>query len=229
MKYHKIEEAVFISRPNRFIANVQRAGESEAIAVHVKNTGRCRELLVPGATVYIEEALNKERKTPYDLVAVEKNGVLFNMDSQAPNAVVKEWLNSGKSCFGRIDLVRPEKTYGKSRFDFYMEIGERKIYLEVKGVTLEEEGVASFPDAPTQRGVKHVEELIQVKEDGMEACLLFVVQMKGIKYLQPNDHNDPDFGDAIRRAQRNRVTIIAYDCIVRPDELTLDRPVEVRL
>lgn len=230
MKYKNVIKARFLSRPNRFIAFCEVDGEKET--VHVKNTGRCRELLVPDATVYLEVSDNPERKTKFDLIAVEKvteRGVLIiNMDSQAPNAAAYEWMVSG-SLFGEGATVRREVTYGKSRFDLYVEQGERRAFVEVKGVTLEKDGVASFPDAPTERGIKHMNELAASLSDGYEAYILFVVQMKGICSFTPNDETHKAFSDALREARAKGVTVLAYDCAVSPDEMVIDAPIEIKL
>lgn len=230
MKYKNIKAAEFISRPNRFIAKVLINGSEET--VHVKNTGRCRELLTEGCTVYLEESDNPNRKTRYDLVAVEKlrSGkppLLVNMDSQIPNAAAEEWLRKGE-LFSTQAVIRREFTYGESRFDFRIEDGEKVSFLEVKGVTLENDGTASFPDAPTERGVKHIHELIRAHKEGFGAYILFVVQMKEIRELRPNDATHRAFGDALRLAEREGVKILAYDCIVTPDSMTIDKPIPIR-
>lgn len=230
MKYKHIVEATFLERPNRFIAHVDIKGERETI--HVKNTGRCKELLIPGSKVYLAVADNPERKTKYDLVAVEKVRenklpLLINMDSQIVNDVAGEWLAKGL-LFSNKAVVRREVTYGKSRFDFYIEDGERKVFLEVKGVTLEHDGIASFPDAPTERGIKHIHELIKCMEDGYEAYILFVIQMKEMKWFQPNDITHKAFGDALRKAGQSGVKILAYDCKVSQDSIEIDQPVVVK-
>lgn len=231
MKYTNIHKATFLSRPNRFIAHCLLDGET--VIVHVKNTGRCRELLVDNATVYLDEPEGKNRKTKYDLVAVEKvlpNGeiLLINMDSGAPNDATEEFLKNG-SLFQNATKIRREVTKGNSRFDFCIEEDDKTTYLEVKGVTLENDGVASFPDAPTERGVKHIEELISLKEQGFGAAILFVIQMKGITEFRPNDATHKAFGDALRRAKEAGVKIFAYDCIVTPETMIIDLPVEVKL
>lgn len=231
MKYRKVIPAIFNSRPNRFIAEV-RTGSADAPleTVHVKNTGRCKELLVPGCRVYLAESDNPARKTKYDLIAVEKNALLINMDSQAPNDAAEEWLNAGgDGLFSESAFVRREVTFGSSRFDFYIEDGERKAFLEVKGCTLEEGGIAWFPDAPTERGVKHVEELEKALAAGYEAYLLIVIQMKHIKEFRSNDETHKAFGDALRHAAKTGVKILAYDCLVTPDSMVIDAPVPVRL
>ncbi len=230
MKYTKVLKAKFLARPNRFIAHCEVDGRRET--VHVKNTGRCRELLVPDATVYLAVSDNPDRKTKYDLIAVEKvtprGTIMINMDSQAPNAAAFEWIASG-GIFGEGAIVRREVTYGKSRFDLYVEQGDRRAFVEVKGVTLEKDGIASFPDAPTERGIKHINELIAAKADGYEAIILFVVQMKGIDTFTPNDETHKAFGDALRYAAESGVKILAYDCTVTSDEMVVDASVNVKL
>ena len=226
MKYRAIVKAVFRERPNRFIAHVDVDGHRET--VHVKNTGRCLELLQNGATVYLEKGNNPSRKTLYDLVAVLKGDTLINMDSQAPNKAVGEWLLN-KELFPDLQMVKAETKYGNSRFDFYVERAGGKAFIEVKGVTLENDGVAAFPDAPSERAVKHLEELIEAKQDGYEVYVLFVVQMKGVKYLVPNEATHPEFAATLRKAAREGVNVIAYDCIVTEDEMIIDTPVPVKL
>ncbi|MCI8417808.1 MAG: DNA/RNA nuclease SfsA [Lachnospiraceae bacterium] len=242
MRYENMEPAQFLERPNRFIAWVQTQRGKEIC--HVKNTGRCRELLLPGAALYVQRNENPSRKTPLDLIAVRKGERLINMDSQAPNRVVEEWLRQGgkkgkdmaqgeeKSglclCTEKA-LIRPEYRYKDSRFDFLIKEEQRRILLEVKGVTLEEEGIVRFPDAPTQRGVKHIRELMDSLREGYEACIFFVVQMKGVKYLEPNDKTHREFGDALREAREAGVRILAYDCQVEPDLLEIQEKVPVKL
>lgn len=230
MKYKSIIEGKFISRPNRFIARVEVNGKTET--VHVKNTGRCGELLIKGSKVYLFASDNPNRKTKYDLIAVEKvtkNGTLLvNMDSQVPNDVAEEWLRKGR-LFSENAVIRREVKYGDSRFDFYIEDGERKAFLEVKGVTLENDGVASFPDAPTERGIKHLKELTNCINEGYEAYVLFVIQMKGVYRFVPNDERHGAFGDALREAEKAGVKIIAVDCIVTPDSLEIDGNIAVDL
>ena len=226
MKYENIEPAIFLERPNRFIAYVEQAGKRQIC--HVKNTGRCRELLLPGCEIYVQRQENPARKTPLDLIAVKKGEKLINMDSQIPNRVVEEWLRKG-NLFGADARIRTEFRFGNSRFDFYVEAGERRIFMEVKGVTLEENGMARFPDAPTERGVKHVQELAACRKEGYEAYLFFVIQMKGISFLEPNDKTHPAFGEALRRAAAEGVHILAYDCIVKPDTIEMDQKTEVCL
>ena len=231
MKYENIVKGRFIERPNRFIAKVEINGKEET--VHVKNTGRCKELLIPGTTVYLNLSDNPSRKTKYDLIAVEKlrkgkNKLLINMDSQIPNSVAEEFLKSGV-LFSKNAKIRREVTYNKSRFDFYIEDCERKIFLEVKGCTLENDGIASFPDAPTERGVKHINELISCIENGFEAYILFVIQMKEIQLFKPNDTTHKAFGDALRQAEKKGVKILAFDCNVTHDSIKIDKEIRVEL
>lgn len=226
MNYSNIEQAVFKERPNRFVAYVETARGREIC--HVKNTGRCKELLTPDAVVYVQRNDNPARKTKLDLIAVQKNDYLINMDSQAPNAAVKEWLEQG-NLFSEQAKIYPERTYGESRFDFYIEDGDRKIFMEVKGVTLEDEGVCRFPDAPTERGVKHIRELIRCMDEGYEAYILFVIQMCPVKYLEPNDKTHQAFGDALREAARAGVHVMARDCRIETDRMEIRNEVEVRL
>ena len=196
--------------------------------VHVKNTGRCRELLLPGARVWLEGSENPKRKTAFDLVAVDRGGLLINMDAQAPNRVFGEWANTGAFRPG-LTLLRPETAWGGSRFDFYWEAGEHRGFVEVKGVTLERDGLALFPDAPTLRGVKHLEELAAARSAGYEAAVCFVIQMKGPRVFRPNDDTHPQFGAALRAAAAAGVEVLARDCLATPDSLTLDAPVPVEL
>ena len=196
--------------------------------VHVKNTGRCRELLLPGARVWLEGSENPKRKTAFDLVAVDRGGLLINMDAQAPNRVFAEWANTGAFRPG-LTLLRPETAWGGSSFDFYWEAGEHRGFVEVKGVTLERDGLALFPDAPTLRGVKHLEELAAARSAGYEAAVCFVIQMKGPRAFRPNDDTHPQFGAALRAAAAAGVEVLARDCLVTPDSLTLDAPVPVEL
>lgn len=231
MEYRDITTGRFLERPNRFIARVEieaQDGTRRVETVHVKNTGRCRELLQRGATVYLEKSHNPARSTAYDLVAVEKGERLVNMDSQAPNKAVEEWLRGG-GLFADAALVRPEARYGNSRFDFYIETAEEKIFMEVKGVTLEEDGVVRFPDAPSERAVKHVEELIAAGREGYRVLVMFVVQMENVRYFTPNRDTHPEFAAALCRAAREGVEILAYDCLVRPESMIVNRPVPVAL
>lgn len=225
MIYERIKKATFIDRPNRFIAHI-RMDDGTVETVHVKNTGRCKELLVPGRTVILAEGENPARKTKYDLIEVYKPGIgIINMDSQAPNTVAAEWL---KTQYPNAE-IRREVTYGSSRFDICMEHEGKTTFVEVKGVTLEKDGVAMFPDAPTERGVKHIRELMECKRAGYGAKILFVIQMKGVKYLTPNDETHPEFGAALRKAYAFGVDVMAVDCIVGEGSVNADMPVEVRL
>ena len=216
MKYERIERATFLERPNRFIAYARIAGKQETI--HVKNTGRCAELLVPAAEIF-----NPARKTAYDLVCVNKGGRLINMDSQIPNKVVDEWLRAG-NLFLEPVTVRPETTYGNSRFDFYVESGEKKAFIEVKGVTLEEDGVVRFPDAPSERAVKHMEELIRAKKEGYDAYVFLVIQMKGVRYFTSNMDTQPEFGEVLKKAKAAGVKILAY---VKKGDTELDIDIDM--
>lgn len=232
MKYPcEVTAATFLSRPNRFIAKVLVNGCEHT--VHVKNTGRCRELLIPGVTVYLAKSDNPARKTEYDLIAVEKiregkTPLLINMDSQVVNDVAEEWLKKGL-LFSKSATVRREVTWGNSRFDFYIEDGERSAFLEVKGVTLEQNGIARFPDAPTERGIKHLRELVACMRQGYEAYVLFVIQMKEISCFSPNDATHLAFGDALREAVKQGVHALAFDCVVSADQIEMDRKVEMDL
>lgn len=233
MKYSNIISAKFIDRPNRFIATVEVSGSIEK--AHVKNTGRCRELLLSGAQIYLEDfdGRMRKRKMRYSLIGVKKGNQLVNMDSQAPNAVVKEALLSGYMklpAMGTLTLVKGEHKFGDSRLDFYVENADgQKGLIEVKGVTLEVDGIAKFPDAPTERGVRHIEELIGAREDGYQVYIVFVIQMKGISAMMPNDDTHKEFGDALRRAAAAGVLVLAYDCIVTEDSLEIDQPLPVIL
>jgi len=226
MRYQNIHKAVFLSRPNRFIARVLLDGEE--LTVHVKNTGRCRELLVPGCTVYLEKSPNSERKTAFDLVAVEKGKRLINMDAQAPNKLFAEWAQAGHFIPG-LTLLRPETFFENSRFDFYWEAGARKGFVEVKGCTLEEDGWTYFPDAPTERGVKHLHELVRAREQGYAAAVCFVIQMADVEGFSPNDSTHPAFGDALRAAARAGVDVLAYACHVEPEEVYITQKVPIKL
>ena len=226
MQYQNIVSGRFIDRPNRFIAHVAIDGQVQT--VHVKNTGRCRELLVPGATVYLQHSDDPRRKTAWDLIAVEKGERLINMDAQAPNKVFGEWAQAG-NFLPNLTLLKPETTYGASRFDFYAEAGGKRHFIEVKGVTLEEDGIVRFPDAPTERGVKHIEELISAKRDGYESWICFVVQMSGVKWFEPNDAAHPQFGEALRRAEKAGVHILALDCGVTAETLAIKGEIPVWL
>ena len=231
MRYDRIYKAKFIERPNRFIAYAELNGKKET--VHVKNTGRCAELLRPGADIYIQESDNPSRKTRWDLIAVKKGSRMINMDSQIPNKVVKEWIEQG-NLFGNVTLIRPETVYKNSRFDLYVEAedqngGIRKIFIEIKGVTLEENGVCRFPDAPSERAVKHLEELSDAKKNGYEAYVFFVIQMKGVRYFTPNTETHPQFAEALQKTAKEGVKVLAYDCDVTSDAIELSDAVDVVL
>ena len=225
MRYENMVPGIFLARPNRFIAHVEIDAQVEVC--HVKNTGRCRELLPPGAHVWCQKSSNPARKTKYDLITVQKDDRLINMDSQAPNLAAKEWLLSGG--LGEISELRAEYTHGDSRFDFSFLLDGRRCFLEVKGVTLENDGVCAFPDAPTERGVKHLKGLTQAAQEGYGAFVLFVIQMADVKYLHPNDATDPAFGNALREAAANGVTVLAMDCAVSENEMNIRLPVLVKL
>ena len=225
MRYGKMVPGVFIKRPNRFIAHIEIAGEAQIC--HVKNTGRCRELLPTGARVWCLDALSPTRKTRYDLIAVQKGERLINMDSQAPNAAVKEFLENGG--LGDISALRGEYKQGNSRFDFAFIKDGKQCFLEVKGVTLETDGICAFPDAPTERGAKHLRELTELAKMGYGSYVLFVIQMADVKYLHPNDVTDPAFGAALREAAAAGVQVLAFDCAVTPDSMDLRLPVLVKL
>ena len=226
MKYKNIKEGTFLSRPNRFLANVEIDGQTHVC--HVKNTGRCRELLVPGARVYLEESDNPLRKTGFDLVSVYKENKLFNIDSSAPNKIFGEWIEAS-GLFGNDVFVKPECKYKNSRFDFYIESGNRRIFAEVKGVTLEENGVMMFPDAPTERGVKHLNELVECVKDGYEGYVVFIIQADTAKYFTPNRKTHEEFADALKNAETCGVRIICLCCDVKMDEITAKEYVEYRI
>ena len=224
MKYSNIYKGKFLERPNRFITICEIDGKKEIC--HVKNTGRYRELLVKGATVYLEKSSNPNRKTQYDLVSVQKNDKLINMDSQIPNYVVVESINK---VFDKVIFVKQEYKYGNSRFDIYIETETEKIFVEVKGVTLEEDGVVRFPDAPTERGVKHLKELQKAVSEGYRACVVFLVQMQDVKYFEPNSETHPEFANELKNAYENGVEIFVYDSIVTPDEIKLNKSVKIKM
>lgn len=226
MKYNNLRHGVFISRPNRFIANVKINGKVEIC--HVKNTGRCRELLTNRARVIVQESDSPDRKTRFDLINVYKGDSLINMDSQAPNKIFAEWAPKS-GIFGSITLLRPETRFGNSRFDFYIEADGRQAFVEVKGVTLEEDGIVRFPDAPTERGVKHVRELMECINEGYDAYVVFIVQMKDVRYFEPNWNTHREFGEALREAAANGVRVLAVDCEVTEDTIEARDLVEVRL
>ena len=225
MKYANMIPGIFLSRPNRFIAHVEIQGKTEI--VHVKNTGRCRELLPVGAQVWCQKSDNPSRKTKYDLITVKKGSRLINMDSQAPNLAAREWLASGG--LGQIENLRAETKHGDSRFDFSFEKDGKTCFLEVKGVTLETDGICAFPDAPTERGAKHLRGLTEAARAGYGAYVLFVIQMTDVKYLHPNDATDPEFGKALREAAANGVQVLAVDCNVTTDEMNIRNFVPVEL
>ena len=225
MHYANMVPGIFLSRPNRFVAHVQIDGREEIC--HVKNTGRCRELLQPGVQVWCQRSSNPNRKTKYDLITVRKGDRLINMDSQAPNIAAKEWLLAGG--LGPVEALKAEKVHGDSRFDFSFILEGKRCFLEVKGVTLENDGVCAFPDAPTERGAKHLRGLQQAARDGYGAFVLFVIQMPDVKYLKPNDDTDPAFAAALREAAENGVTVLAMDCAVTEDTMAIRLPVLVKL
>lgn len=226
MIYKNIKTAKFLSRPNRFIAHIEIDGKTEIC--HVKNTGRCKELLVENATVFVEESVNPNRKTKFDLIGVLKGDRLINMDSQIPNKVFSEWVQSS-GFFENIKLLKSEKTFENSRFDFYIETEKDKIFVEVKGVTLEENGVVLFPDAPTERGVKHINELCRCVQQGYKAYIFFIIQMDNVKYFTPNRKTHPQFADALKAAQEKGVNIVALDCKVTENSIEAGGFVEVKL
>lgn len=226
MKYNKIVKGKFLKRINRFVAHIEINGEFHV--VHVKNTGRCKELLTDHATIYLEESPNPNRKTKFDLVAVKKGELLINMDSQAPNKVVSEWLM--ENCpWGKPTFIKPEYTKGDSRFDFYIETRNAKVFVEVKGVTLEKDGVVLFPDAPTERGIKHLNGLAKLARNGYKTAVFFVIQMQGVKYFMPNRETHPAFADALLEAANAGVEVLAYDCIVWEDGFVINNKIEVKL
>ena len=225
MKYSDMVAGVFLDRPNRFIAHIEIGGVVET--VHVKNTGRCRELLPVGAEVWCQRSGNPNRKTKFDLITVRKGERLINMDSQAPNTAAGEWLRGGG--LGEISDLKAESFHGDSRFDFSFRKDGRKCFLEVKGVTLENGGVCAFPDAPTERGAKHLRGLTEAAREGYGAYVLFVIQMSPVEYLHPNDATDPEFGKALREAAASGVTVLAMDCTVTEDSMSLRAPVPVKL
>lgn len=225
MQYPNMVPGVFRARPNRFIAHIEIDGKLEIC--HVKNTGRCKELLIPGVRVWCQQFDSPNRKTKYDLICVQKGDILINMDSQAPNIAAREWLLAGG--LGDIQDLKAEYTHGDSRFDFSFFKDGKRCFLEVKGVTLEHDGVCAFPDAPTQRGVKHLKGLTDAVKDGFGAYVLFVVQMADMKYLHPNDETDPAFGAALREAAASGVTVLAMDCAVTESTMQIRLPLLVKL
>ena len=224
MKYDNIIKGEFVDRPNRFIANIIVDDKYEVC--HVKNTGRCKELLIKGNTVYLQKSNNPDRKTKYDLIAVQKGHKLINMDSQIVNYVVLEYINN---IFDNIKLIKPEYKYGNSRFDIYVETDEEKLFIEVKGVTLEDDGVVRFPDAPTERGIKHLKELQKAVTEGYKAYVIFVVQMSDVKYFEPNADTHKEFADELKRARNNGVIPLAYDCSVTTDSIEIRKQILIKL
>ena len=225
MIYENMTPGVFLARPNRFVAHVEIDGVTEIC--HVKNTGRCRELLVPGCTVWCQRSTNPNRKTQFDLIAVQKGRRLINMDSQAPTAAAKEWLRSGG--LGQIEDLRAETVQGDSRFDFSFTKDGKPCFLEVKGCTLEHDGVCAFPDAPTERGAKHLRGLTELAKSGFGAYVLFVIQMTDVKHIHPNDATDPAFGRALREAAAAGVQVLAVDCEITPESMNIRDFVPVEL
>ena len=226
MTYDNIFTAKFINRPNRFIAHIEIDGKTEV--AHVKNTGRCKELLTENATVFVQKSDNPNRKTKYDLISVLKGEKLINMDSQIPNKVFGEWAQSSVF-FGKINFLKAEKTFENSRFDFYIETDNEKIFVEIKGVTLEQDGVVMFPDAPTERGVKHINELCRCIDNGYKAYIFFIIQMDNVKYFTPNRKTHPQFAEALKAAAEKGVGVYALDCKVSENSIAADKFVEVRL
>ena len=226
MIYKNIQKARFLNRPNRFIAHIDIDGKTEVC--HVKNTGRCKELLTENATVFVQKSDNPNRKTKYDLISVLKGEKLRNMDSQIPNKVFGEWAQTS-GFFGEIKLLKAEKTFENSRFDFYIETDNDKIFVEVKGVTLEQDGIVMFPDAPTERGVKHINELCRCIDNGYKAYIFFIIQMDNVKYFTPNRKTHPQFADALKAASEKGMGVYALDCKVSENSIAADKFVEVRL
>jgi sugar fermentation stimulation protein A len=226
MKYDNILKGKFISRPNRFIAHVEINGNVEVC--HVKNTGRCKELLIPGVTVFVQENNSPKRKTKFSLIGVIKGKRMINIDSQVTNKVVHEWILKG-NLFTEVTLIKPETKYNNSRFDFYIETKNKKIFIEVKGVTLENERIVKFPDAPTERGVKHVKELCDCVKEGYDAYIIFVIQMKDVLHFEPNVETHKEFAEALKEAKKQGVHILAVDCEVEEDSINIRDYVEVRV
>ena len=226
MIYTNIHKGIFLSRPNRFIAEVEINGKIEKC--HVKNTGRCKELLIPGTTVFINKVDNPNRSTSYDLIAVYKGNRLINMDSHAPNIAFGKYLRQGKF-IDDVSIIKSETKYRASRFDFYIEAAASKAFIEVKGVTLEENNTAMFPDAPTERGIKHLNELTACIADGYDAYVVFVIQMDKVAYFTPNYKTHAAFGEALSKAVSMGVKTVAFSCVVKPNEMTIDKPIPVKL
>ena len=226
MKYENVVKGKFLERPNRFIAYVEIDGSVQVC--HVKNTGRCKELLIPGAEVYLQESDNPQRKTKFDLICVKKGDKLINIDSQAPNKAFYEWVqNSGY--FPNIKVFKPECKYKNSRFDCYIEYEDKKAFIEVKGVTLEDSGVLMFPDAPTERGVKHLKELCEALKDGYEAYVFFIIQMRDALYFTPNKATHPEFANTLQKAKKSGVNVLSLCCRVSPEEIEISEFVKVVL
>lgn len=226
MQYENILQGKFISRPNRFIAHVEVNGKMEIC--HVKNTGRCKELLIPGVTVFVQESNNPKRKTKFSLIGVIKEKRIINMDSQVPNKVVHEWIAKG-NLFTDVTLIKPETKYNKSRFDFYIETKNKRAFVEVKGVTLEDKGIVRFPDAPTERGVKHIRELCDCIKEGYDAYIIFVIQMKNVIHFEPNSETHKEFAEALKAAKKYGVHIIAVDCEVNENSIDIIDYVKVKV
>lgn len=226
MIYNNIKKAKFISRPNRFIANIEIDGKNELC--HVKNTGRCKELLVPGAEIYVEQSDSGNRKTKYDLICVRKNKMLVNIDSQIPNKVIFEYIKNG-GIFEKVEEIKCEKKYKNSRFDLYVKADGKENFVEVKGVTLEENKIAKFPDAPTERGIKHINELVDAVKNGYDAYVVFVIQLKGVNSFEPNYKTHKKFGEALKFAEKNGVKILAFDCNVTETSITIDEKIKICL
>ena len=226
MKYNNILRGKFIERPNRFIAHIEINGRVEIC--HVKNTGRCKELLIPNATVFVQENNDPKRKTKFSLIGVIKEKRMINMDSQVTNKVVHEWILNG-NLFTDVTLIKPETKYNNSRFDFYVETKNRKAFIEVKGATLENQGVVKFPDAPTERGVKHVRELCDCIKEGYDAYIIFVIQMNNVLHFEPNVETHKEFAEALKEAQKCGVHILAVDCDVKEDSINIIDYVEVKI
>ncbi len=224
MKYNNILKGKFISRPNRFIAHIEINNKIEIC--HVKNTGRCKELLTPNAEVFVQKNDNPKRKTKFSLIGVKKNDRMINMDSQVTNKVIHEWISKG-GLFKDIIKIKPEAKYKNSRFDFYIETKNEKVFIEVKGVTLESEGIVRFPDAPTERGVKHIRELCDSIKEGYEAYVIFVIQMKDVVHFEPNVETHKEFAEALREAEKCGVHILALDCEVTEDSIDIRDYVKV--
>lgn len=226
MTYENIRPAVFLNRPNRFIANIEMDGQQKVC--HVKNTGRCKEILVPGAHVFVQEVASAKRKTAYDLISVQKGERLINIDSNAPNKVFHQWVQEGRF-LPSIELIKPECSYGNSRFDFFIISDGRPTFVEVKGVTLEDNCIVRFPDAPTLRGVKHLNELTRCVQEGYDAWVVFIIQMHSVCCFEPNWETHPDFGQALRAAKEKGVNLLALDCKVTENSIEANKPVELRI